>query len=92
VQVPNAHQEAAKGPLFESKGQGAANRQFFFGDPVVAGWVRGQKRTGVRFIFISPIFFVVFLNSSHRETPKHVMKENREKNGLLVLDFFSIFL
>jgi ubiquitin C-terminal hydrolase len=27
-------------------------------------------------------FFIVFLNSPHRETPKNVIKQNREKIGL----------
>jgi hypothetical protein len=56
--------------------------------PVVGGWVRGQKRTRVRFIF--PIFFlIVFLNSPHRETPKNVIKKNLEKVGFgLLVNFF----
>jgi hypothetical protein len=37
--------------------------------PVVGGWIRGQKRTRVRFIFL--YFFIVFLNSPHPETPKN---------------------
>jgi hypothetical protein len=52
------------------------------------GWVgQSKKRDGVRFIFL--IFFIVFLNSPHRETPKNVIKQNQEKS---VLDFWSNFL
>jgi hypothetical protein len=55
--------------------------------PVVGGRVRGQKRSRVR--FLCSIFFVVFLNSPHRETPKNAIKENREQVGFGVLvDFF----
>jgi hypothetical protein len=35
-------------------------------------------------------FFIVFLNSPHRETPKNVIKKNREKIGFGF--FWSIFL
>jgi hypothetical protein len=57
--------------------------------PVVGGWVRVRKRTRVRFIFFS-IFFIVLLNSPHRETPKNVIKKKIEKKS--VLDFWSNFL
>jgi hypothetical protein len=46
--------------------------------PVVGGWAGGQKRTGVR--FVSPVFFVVFLKSPRRETPKNAITKIREKN------------
>jgi hypothetical protein len=57
------------------------------GDPVVGGWVRGQKRTRVRFFF--RYCFIVLLNSPYRETPKNVIKKIEEK---LVLDFWSNLL
>jgi hypothetical protein len=35
------------------------------------------------------IFLIVSLNSPHRETPKNVIKQNREKIGFgLLVDFF----
>jgi hypothetical protein len=49
--------------------------------PVVGGWVRGPKQKRVRFIPL--IFFVVFLNPPHRETP-----ENAKKNWGFFVDFF----
>jgi hypothetical protein len=42
--------------------------------PVVSGWVRGEKRTRVRFFF--DIYFMAFLYSPHRETPKNVIKKS----------------
>jgi hypothetical protein len=37
-----------------------------------------------------PIFFVVFLKSPHRETPKNVIKKNREKVGFgFLVEFFE---
>jgi hypothetical protein len=57
--------------------------------PVVGGWVKVRKRTRVRFISFD-IFFIVFLNSPHRETPKNVIKKKIEKKS--VLDFWSNFL
>jgi hypothetical protein len=55
--------------------------------PVVGGSVRGQKRTRVSF------FFIVFLNSPYRETPKNVIKKIREKVGFgpLVETFVKSF-
>jgi hypothetical protein len=51
-------------------------------DPYVVGWfLGGQKSTRVGQIFLGD-FFIVFLNSPHRETPKNVIKQNREKIGL----------
>jgi hypothetical protein len=40
-------------------------------------------------IFFSIFFFIVFLNSRHRETPKNVIKKIEKKS---VLDFWSNFL
>jgi hypothetical protein len=57
------------------------------GTPVVGGWVRVRKRDGVR--FVSSIFFIVFLDSPHRETPKNVIKKIEKTS---VLDFWSNFL
>jgi hypothetical protein len=54
--------------------------------PVVGGWVRGQKRTRVR--FSSSIFFVVFLNSPHREMPKNVIKNKSRKNRFWIFGRF----
>jgi hypothetical protein len=41
-----------------------------------------------------PDFFIVFLNSPHRETPKNVIKKNREKIGFgfFCKTFFGRFL
>jgi hypothetical protein len=52
--------------------------------PVVGGWVGVRKRNGVRVAFLrSPC------DSPHRETPKNVIKENREKFGFrFLVDFF----
>jgi hypothetical protein len=56
------------------------------GDPR-GGWVRIRKRTRVTF-FLN-IFFIVFFNSPHRETPKNVIKKNREKVGFgFLVEFF----
>jgi hypothetical protein len=53
----------------------------------VDGWfLGGQKSTRAGWIFLR--FFIVFLNAPHRETPKKVIKENREKVGF---GFLSIF-
>jgi hypothetical protein len=53
---------------------------------VVGGWVRGQKRTSARF---PPDLFIAFLNCPQRETPKNVIKGNREKIGFgFIVDFF----
>jgi hypothetical protein len=47
--------------------------------------------------FLCVIFFVVFFYSPHRETPKNVIKQNREKIGLgflvelFVKDFVTVF-
>jgi hypothetical protein len=49
--------------------------------PVVGGWVRVRKRTTSRVIFIFSLFFIVFLNSPHQETPKNVINKIREKVG-----------
>jgi hypothetical protein len=51
-------------------------------DPYVVGWfLGGQKSTRAGQIFFRD-FFIVFFYSPHRETPKNVIKENREKIGL----------
>jgi hypothetical protein len=42
------------------------------GDPVEGGWVRGQKRSRVKYLFL--IFFYGFSNSPRREMPKKSMK------------------
>jgi hypothetical protein len=56
----------------------------------VVGWfLGGQKSTRAGQVFFRD-FFIVFLNSPHRETPKNVMKTNREKIGFGF--FWSIFL
>jgi hypothetical protein len=47
--------------------------------PVVGRWVRGQKRTRVRFMF-SILVYRVF-NSPQRETPQKRDTKNREKIG-----------
>jgi hypothetical protein len=47
--------------------------------PVVGGWVRARKRDGVS--FFPGYFFIVFLNSPRRETPKNVIEKNRGKLG-----------
>jgi hypothetical protein len=53
----------------------------------VVGWfLGGQKVPGLVSFFVR--FFIVFLNSPHRETPKNVIKTNREKIGF---GFLSIF-
>jgi hypothetical protein len=69
-----------KGPPIKNK----------IGDP--RGGVRGQKRTGVRFIF-SIFFLIVFLTSPHRETPKNAIKKISRKVGfgLLVECFVKSF-
>jgi hypothetical protein len=55
--------------------------------PVVGGWVRGQKRTRVRFIF-SDIFYRVFELPLPRNARKRD-KKNREKVGFgLLVEFF----
>jgi hypothetical protein len=58
-------------------------------DPYVVGWfLRGQKSTRAGQIFFRD-FFILFLNSPHQETPKNVIKKNREKIGLgFFVDFF----
>jgi hypothetical protein len=53
---------------------------------VVGGWVRVRKRMGSDLFFV---FFIVFVNSPHRETPKNVIKQNREKIGFgFLVEFF----
>jgi hypothetical protein len=47
------------------------------GDPVVGGWIRGQKRTRVKFFWV---IFCVFLNSPHRETRKKVIQKQSRLN------------
>jgi hypothetical protein len=63
---------------------------------VCGGWMGGweggseygkEKEMGSDFFF--DLFFIVFLNSPHRETPKNVIKNNREKS---VVAFWPIFL
>ena len=52
-------------------------------DGPLRGWLvprRPKKYQGWSDFFSR--FFIVFLNSPHRETPKNVIKENREKIGL----------
>jgi hypothetical protein len=57
-------------------------------DPYVVGWfLGGQKITRAGQILLGN-FLIAFLNSPHRETPKNVIKTNREK---VDLDFLSIF-
>jgi hypothetical protein len=60
-------------------------------DTYVVGWfLGGQKSTKAGHIF--SIFFIVPLNSPHRETPKNVIKKNREKIGFgFFVDFFENF-
>ena len=54
----------------------------------VVGWFHGgQKSTRAGQIFFRD-FFIVFLNSPHRETPKNVIKKIDKKS---VLDFFVDF-
>jgi hypothetical protein len=49
-------------------------------DPYVVGWfLGGQKSTKVGQIVLE-IFFIVFLNSPHRETPKTMITKNRKKS------------
>jgi hypothetical protein len=46
-----------------------------------------EKGLGPDFFF--RLFFVVFLNSPHRETPKNVIKQFREKVGFgFLIEFF----
>jgi hypothetical protein len=55
-------------------------------DPDVVGWfLGGQKSTRVGQFFD---FFVVFLNSPHRETPKNVRKKSRTKRFWILLSIF----
>jgi hypothetical protein len=55
----------------------------------VVGWfLGGQKSTRVGQICFR-VFFIVFLNSPHRETPKNVIKKNQEKIGF---GFFCRFI
>jgi hypothetical protein len=52
-------------------------------DGPLRGWLvprRPKKYQGWSDFF--PRFFIVFLNSPHRETPKNMIKQNREKIGL----------
>jgi hypothetical protein len=68
--------------------QGAA-KKINPGDPR-GGWVGGseaKKDLGSDLFF--RYVFIVFLNSPHRETPKNVVKKNREKIGFgFLVDFF----
>jgi hypothetical protein len=60
-------------------------------DPYVVGWfLGGQKSTRAGQIFFRE-FFIVFLNSPHRETPKNVIKENRLNREKIGLGFFCRF-
>jgi hypothetical protein len=63
--------------------QGAAKQTK---NQVVGGWVRGQKRTRVRFIF-SVLFFRAFELSSTRNAQKRIKKKIERKS---VLDFWSV--
>jgi hypothetical protein len=50
-------------------------------DPNVVGWfLEDQKSTRAGQFFFRD-FFIVFLNSPHRETSKNVIKKNRENIG-----------
>jgi hypothetical protein len=53
-------------------------------------WVGGSEyEKGLGSDFFFSIFFIVFLNSPHRETPKNVIKQIREKVGFrFLVDFF----
>jgi hypothetical protein len=56
---------------FLGKGQGAGKNQI--GDPR-GGWVSGSEaKKGPGSVFFR-YFFMVFLNSPHRKTPKNVVK------------------
>jgi hypothetical protein len=67
-------------------GQGALKKKVT--DLGVVGWfLGGQKSTRIGQIFFRD-FFIVFLNSPHRETPKNVIKKIEKKS---VLDFFVVF-
>jgi hypothetical protein len=56
----------------------------------VVGWfLGGQKSTRVGQVFFRD-FLIVFLHSPHRETPKNVIKKNREKIGFgFLVDVFE---
>jgi hypothetical protein len=54
--------------------------------PVVGGWVRGQKRTRVRFIF-SIFFYRVF----ELPSPRNAQKRDKKIEKKSVLDFWSNF-
>jgi hypothetical protein len=53
--------------------------------PVVGGQARGQKDQG--WIYFFDIFFMAFLTSPHRETPKNVITKSKKT----VLDFCQFF-
>jgi hypothetical protein len=59
-------------------------------DGPLRGWLvpwRPKKFQGWSDFF--QVFFSVFLNSPHQETPKNVIQQNREKIGLgFFVDFF----
>jgi hypothetical protein len=61
------------------------------GDPRHArgGWVGQSTKKDWGQIYFFDIFFVVFLSSPHRETPKSVIKKIEKKS---VLGFWSNFL
>jgi hypothetical protein len=53
----------------------------------VGQWSEAKKGPGSDLFF--SIFFIVFLNSPHRETPKNVINKNREKIGFgFLVEFF----
>jgi hypothetical protein len=71
-----------------AKGQGALKKKVT--DPYVVGWfLGGQKSTRASPIFPRD-FYIVFLNSPHRETPKNVIKIVLKKIGFGF--FLSIWL
>jgi hypothetical protein len=62
--------------------QGAGKKKKKTGTPVVGGWVRVRNKDQGQTFF--GIFFIVFLNSPHRETPRNVIKQIREKVGFWI--------
>jgi hypothetical protein len=58
-------------------------------DPYVVGWFLGGQKKYQGWSDFFRDFFIVFLNSPHRETPKNVIKKNRETTGFGI--FLSIF-
>jgi hypothetical protein len=80
---PRTAQEAALAYGREARQQGAA-KQTEIGDP--RGGSEAKKGPGPDFL---EIFFVVFLNSPHGETPKNAIPKKSRKNGFeSFVDFF----